>query len=136
MEVMVKDMPSFLMMYPMPNPLALTGPKPKKRSAGLPQLDVLRIVSERVRYLYGCVWERVVSGDGGWRVAAWERRIRVAYVRGEGWNREELLRCATQENAWSSTEGYERVVDEGCGTQSRRRAKEWGHLGGAASRAT
>lgn len=31
------------MMYPMPYPSAATGPNPKSRSAGFPQLDVLRM---------------------------------------------------------------------------------------------
>ena len=37
------EMPSSLMIYPMPYPSAATGPKPNKRRAGLPQLEVERI---------------------------------------------------------------------------------------------
>jgi hypothetical protein len=37
------EMPSSLMIYPMPYPSAATGPKPNRRRAGLPQLEVERI---------------------------------------------------------------------------------------------
>jgi hypothetical protein len=37
------EMPSSLIIYPMPYPSAATGPKPNKRRAGLPQLEVERI---------------------------------------------------------------------------------------------
>jgi hypothetical protein len=38
------DMPSSLMMYPMPNPSCATGPKPNNLNAGLPQFDVERML--------------------------------------------------------------------------------------------
>jgi len=40
--------PSSLMIYPRPYPSAATGPKPNKRSAGLPQFEVERIDMPRV----------------------------------------------------------------------------------------
>lgn len=36
------EMPSSLMVYPIPYPSAATGPKPKRRSGGLPQLESRR----------------------------------------------------------------------------------------------
>ena len=37
------DIPSSLMIYPIPYPSAATGPNPNRRSAGFPQFDVDRI---------------------------------------------------------------------------------------------
>ena len=36
------DIPSSLMMYPIPYPSGVTGPNPNRRRAGLPQLEVER----------------------------------------------------------------------------------------------
>ena len=38
------DILSSLIMYPMPNPSCATGPKPNNLNAGLPQLDVERML--------------------------------------------------------------------------------------------
>ena len=55
------EMPSSLMIYPIPNPSAATGPNPNSLSAGFPQLDV-----ERMDRLRRCQpWSVKIDGNGG-----------------------------------------------------------------------
>jgi hypothetical protein len=44
------DIPSSLMMYPIPYPSAVTGPKPNSLRAGLPQFEVERMDVPRVAH--------------------------------------------------------------------------------------
>ena len=55
------EMPSSLMMYPIPYPSAATGPNPNSRNAGFPQLDVDRI--ERFRTCQPASVK--IAGSGG-----------------------------------------------------------------------